>query len=195
MRKIVMFEHVSADGYFATSDATLDWVVSDDEVGKSAMASTHADTVMFGRKTYEMFAAFWPKALDDPKTAPDPHRPGARSATMHDMAVFLNKARKLVFSKSLKEATWTNSQLIRDFDPKAIEAMKREDGGGILIFGSGQIVSQLTRHGLIDEYQFVVSPVVLGAGRKLIEGVPRRSVTLAEARSFPSGVAMLRYTA
>ena len=72
--------------------------------------------------------------------------------------------------------------------------MKKQPGKDMMIFGSGSIVSQLTEHGLIDEYQFVVSPILLGSGRSLLSGVSKSSrLDLLEARKYPSGNVMLRY--
>ena len=172
MRRIVMFNNVTADGYFASPDGKLDWAAHDEEIGKaSASAGPGMDTVLFGRRTYEMFAAFWPHALDNPVTAPDPHSPAGRSQAMRDYAVFLNEATKIVFSRTLKDVTWKNSHIVRELDPREIEAMKRQPGKDMIVFGSGSIVSQLTPHGLIDEYQMVVGPVLLGSGRPLFSGL------------------------
>jgi dihydrofolate reductase len=196
MRKIVMFNQVSADGYFATTDGTLDWVTSDDEVGKSAMATSgELDTVLLGRKTYEMFASFWPQAYAEAKAsgkAPSPHGQG-RSETTAQMAVFLHEARKLVVSKTLTAPIWHNTEVIKSLDKPAIEQLKHGEGKGIITFGSGQVVSTLTKHGLIDDYMFVVSPILLGNGRKLIEGIPQRPLSLFEVKPFASGVTLLRY--
>src|SRR4051812_35315161 len=106
MRRIVVFDNVTADGYFAAPDGSLEWAVQDPEVFKGSMERDHQiDTVLFGRRTYEMFEAFWPHALDDSETAPDPHAAGRRSTTSRDMAVWLNEATKLVFSRSRKDVT------------------------------------------------------------------------------------------
>ncbi len=195
MRRIVMFNRVSVDGYFAGPDGNLDWVVPDkdlDRAGASGIPGT--DTVLFGRRTYEMFASFWPHALDDTPTSPDPHMPRERSPEMRAMAVMLNDATKLVFSKTLKKVTWKNSRLLRAFDPRAIEAMKRQPGKDMIVFGSGSIVSQLTQHGLVDEYQFVVDPVLLGKGKRLLSDLPTSTrLELKEAKAYPSGNVMLRY--
>ena len=195
MRQIMMFNQVSADGYFATPDGNLNWVVPDEKLDKeSAKETPGADTVLFGRKTYEMFASFWPHVLDDSPTAPDPHHAGRKTPEMRAMAKMLNESKKVVFSRTLKEATWKNTRIVREFDPREIEALKRQDGGGIIIFGSGTIVSELTKHGLIDEYQFVVCPILLGEGRSLLHGLPKSSqVTLQEAKPYPSGKVVLRY--
>lgn len=196
MRRIVMFNHVSADGYFATGDGAMDWVVPDEELSRSVMQhGPKYDTVLFGRKTYDMFEQFWPRALDEAtSTAPDPHAPGRRSTFNRDMAVFLNDVAKVVFSRHRQDVTWKNSRLVRTFDPKAVEAMKRERGEDMILFGSGSIVSQLTRHGLIDEYQFVVAPILLGSGRTILDGVAERTrLRLVDSRAFPSGSVLQRY--
>lgn len=110
------------------------------------------------------------------------------------MAVMLNESTKLVFSRTRDEVTWKNSRLLDKFDPREIEAMKRQPGKDMIVFGSGSIVSQLTQAGLIDEYQFAVSPVLLGSGRPLLTGVSKSvALDLQEAKGYPSGNVMLRY--
>ena len=112
MRQIVLFENMSADGYFAAADGNLDWAVPEPEMDKEAAAgSARTDTMLFGRKTYQMFEQFWPKALEDPAGASDPHNPGYRSPEMQAIARSINEATKIVFSRTLKTVTWKNSQL------------------------------------------------------------------------------------
>jgi dihydrofolate reductase len=194
-RQIVMFNQVSADGFFAAPDGNLDWVVQEPKVYQEAVGSLpQVDTMLFGRKTYDMFESFWPHALDDPKTAPDPHAPGKRSEQLRDMAVWINESPKLVISKSRKSVTWKNSKLLNSFDAKAIKAMKQEKGGDIMVFGSGSIVAQLSQHRLIDHYIFVVMPVLLGKGRSMLDSSDARlDVQLVKAKSFDSGVVLLHY--
>src|ERR1700741_2549308 len=194
MRRIVAFDRVSADGYFAAPDGSLGWVVPADEIDKGAAENLDANgTILFGRRTYEMFASFWPNITGD-GPAPDPHHPGRYPPEMVAMAKWINAATKLVFSRTLKEVTWRNSRVLGEFDPRVVEELKREPPKGIMIFGSGSIVSKLTEHGLIDEYQFIVGPVMLGEGRSLVHGVPgTRQLELLEAKPYPSGNVMLRY--
>jgi dihydrofolate reductase len=194
MRRIVMFNHVSADGCFAGADGNLDWIVQDDEVDKAAMeGGPGADTFLLGRRTYELFASFWPQAVDNPN-AQAPHGGGELSETQRQMAVGLNEMTKLVFSKTLKKVTWKNSRLIPKLDAREIEAMKKQPGQDMLILGSGSIVSQLTQHGLIDEYHLVVNPIVLGNGRPLLTDVSKSlRLKLLKAREFKSGCMMLNY--
>ena len=194
MRRIVMFNRVTADGYFAGSDGSLDWVVPEEELDRGATeAMAGTGTVLFGRRTYEQFEGFWPKVLDETHTAPDPHSP-RRSPEMLAMARWLDDADKLVFSKTRKEVTWRNSRLLPELEPREIEAMKSEPGEEMMVFGSGSIVSQLTQHGLIDEYRFIVSPVLIGSGQPLLSGVSKRlPLDLLDATDYPSGNVMLRY--
>ena len=193
-RKIVAFNRVSADGYFTTPDGHLDWVIPEDELDKAgAGGASQVDALLFGRRTYEAFESFWPH-VGSGATAPDPHLAGRQSPEIRAMADFINETTKFVFSKTRKDVTWKGSRLIHDFDPREIEAMKRQPGKDMMIFGSGTITSLLTEHGLIDEYQFVVGPILLGNGRPLIGDVSKRmKLELLEAKSFPSGNVRLRY--
>jgi dihydrofolate reductase len=168
--------------------------VPDAEQAKAAVDNIPLfDTVLFGRRTYELFEKFWSRA-DDSSTAPDPHHPGQRTLEHHAIAKWLNETTKLVFSSSLKNVTWKRSRIIHEVDPRKIEKMKREAGKDMTIFGSGSIVSQLTEHGLIDEYQFVLCPFFLGSGRPLLTGVSKNSkLELVKAKPYLSGDVLFRY--
>jgi dihydrofolate reductase len=193
-RRIVMFNQVSADGFFSDPDGGLDWVVSDPEIHARAVEGMpHTDTILFGRKTYEQFASFWPSALKNLDAA-GPHGSNKRDPAFAAMAHWLNDTKKLVFSRSLKKATWNNSEISAEFDPKRLAKLKQEPGQDMLIFGSGSLVSQLSEHGLIDEYRFVICPVLLGEGQPLLGEMPERvSLKLIEAKSFSTGNVMLTY--
>jgi dihydrofolate reductase len=195
MRKILMFNRVTPEGFFAGPDGSLDWAVPDPELDKAATEGMPGTgTMLLGRRTYQMFESFWPHVLDDSPTAPDPHGPDRRSPEIRAMATFINESTKVVFSKTLQDVTWRNSRLLHELDPSEIGAMKEESGEDMIVLGSGSIVSQLTEHGLIDEYQFVVSPTFLGSGEPLFSGVSKGSrLDLLEAKAFPSGNVMLRY--
>lgn len=195
MRKIVAFDRVSADGYFSDLEGSLDWTVPEPELDKEAASGlSGSGSILFGRRTYEVFESFWPHALDDSGTAPDPHSAGRRSPEMRAMADWINAAEKLVFSRKRKQFTWRNSKVLRQIDPAEVHALKTRSGPDMLIFGSGSVVSQLTEHGLVDEYQLVVGPILLGAGRPLVAGLPKAArLDLLEAKAYPSGNVMLRY--
>jgi dihydrofolate reductase len=204
MRRIVLFDRLSADGYFAAPDGNLNWVVPDPELDRSVMAAADRaaartpgpdpGTILFGRRTYEMFESFWPTALDGAGGVRDPHGPGRNSPELRGMAIWINAAKKLVFSRTRQTVTWSNSRLLHAFDPREITELKRQPGGDILVFGSGSIATQLSAHRLIDEYQLIITPLLLGAGRSLINGMPGSlRLELLEAKPFPSGNVMLRY--
>jgi len=189
-----MFNRVSADGYFSAPDGGLDWTVPDEELDKAgAREASGAGTILFGRRTYDMFESFWPTAVDDSPTARDPHAP-RHSPEIRAMGVWINQATKLVFSRTRKDVTWTNSRLLREIDPREIEALKRQADTDIMIFGSGTIVSQLTRHRLIDEYRLIVNPVLLGRGNLIFKGLEEKTpLELVELTKYPSGNVMFRY--
>jgi len=101
---------------------------------------------------------------------------------------------KLVFSKTLQNATWKNSRVLHELDRHEIETLKNQPGKNMILFGSGSIVSQLTQHGLIDEYQFVVCPIFVGSGRPLLSHVSKNlKLDLLEAKPYRSGDVLLRY--
>ena len=129
MRKLMMFNRVSADGYFAAPDGNLNWVVPDAALDKEGASGTQStDTILFGRRTYDMFEQFWPNVRDDAPAAPDPHTPGRFTPEMRVFAKMINETTKVVFSRTRKDVTWTNSQLRRELAPAEIEAMKQKPG-------------------------------------------------------------------
>jgi len=195
-----MFNRITPEGYFSGTDGNLNWVVPEEELDRAAtQAMSGTGAILFGRRTYEMFESFWPTVLDDAPDAPDapdPHTPQRRSPEIRAMATWINDAEKLVFSRSRKQASWRNSRLLGEFDPRTVKELKAERGSDIMIFGSGSIVSLLTQYALIDEYQFVVGPLLLGSGNALFKQGPHQlRLALREARAFPSGNVRLTYAA
>jgi dihydrofolate reductase len=190
-----MFNRVTPEGYFSGTDGNLNWAVPEEELETAAtQAMSGTGAILFGRRTYEMFESFWPTVLDQSPDAPDPHTPHRRSPELRAMATWINDAEKLVLSRSRKNFAWKNSRLLGEFEPGAIRELKSGTGSDFMIFGSGSIVSLLTQHGLIDEYQFVVSPSLLGSGKPLFSsGLPQLRLTLREARAFPNGNVRLTY--
>jgi dihydrofolate reductase len=193
-RRIIMYNQLSADGFFSDPEGGMDWVVSDPEIHLRAVESMpNSDTLLLGRRTYQQFAAFWPNALADRDRA-GPHGSNKRDPAFSAMAHWLNESRKLVVSKTLKKASWNNTELLDELDAQQVTNLKRGPGKDIMIFGSGSVVTQLTEHRLIDEYRFVVCPVLLGQGKTLLGDVPERvSLKLADANAFKSGNVMLTY--
>jgi dihydrofolate reductase len=190
MRRIITFNNVSADGYFAAPDGNLNWVINDDEIFMlSQERNPNVDTMLFGRKTFELFEKAWRD-----NNGVDPHTQRESQAAKL-IADGINAMNKLVFSNSLKNVTWKNSTLLGKLTKDRIDEVKRGPGGDIIMFGSGQIASQLTELGLIDGYQFIINPVLLGDGRLLLTHVKKPSrMKLLESRKFEkSGNVLLRY--
>jgi dihydrofolate reductase len=194
-RRIVAFDRVSADGYFAAEGGTLDWTIPEPALdADSASRLAERGTILFGRRTYDMFASFWPHVAATPAgAATEPHSGRPISAAHRAMGVWIDAAEKIVFSRTRADVTWKGSRLVRDFDPREVAAWKAEAGRDLMIFGSGSIVALLARHGLVDEYQLVISPVLLGGGRTLVEGAPRMRLELIDSTTYPSGNVRLRY--
>ncbi|HST86882.1 MAG TPA: dihydrofolate reductase family protein [Ktedonobacterales bacterium] len=187
MRKIIVTMWVTLDGFIAGPNGEMDWVGQfyDDAMGtyESELVNS-ADTLLLGRVTYQSFAGSWPKVPDNPDASPGEV----------EYARKLNAMRKIVFSKTLEGAEWNNSQLAREIVPEEIERMKQEHGRDMVIYGSASLVQTLTNLGLIDEYQILVHPVVLGGGKPLFHGITnRKTLTLVNSQTHPSGVVLLTY--
>jgi dihydrofolate reductase len=136
--------------------------------------------LVFGRITYELMQSYWPtpEALkNDPVVAER-----------------MNSLPKVVFSRTLDQASWKNTKLVKGDPAAAMREMKKEPGDDMVIFGSGSIVSQLAQEGVIDEYQIVVIPVVLGTGRTMFDGI-KKMLTLkpTKTRTFGNGNVFLCY--
>lgn len=182
MRKVHVFDNVSLDGFFTDEKNDMSWAHKrDEEWGAFAGGNAGGDAeLVFGRVTYELMAAFWPT----PQAA----------QIQPEVAVGMNRMRKTVFSRTLDRATWQNTTLRKGDLVAEMKKMKQEPGPDLVIMGSGSIVSQLTAAGLIDEYQIVLNPIVLGKGRTLFETVQGKvNLTLTKTRAFKNGNTVLWY--
>jgi dihydrofolate reductase len=182
MGRISTYLQVSLDGYFAGANGEIDWFKNkpDPEFEEFSLERAQGgSTLLFGRTTYDMMSQAWPS--DEAHEA----QPG--------MADVMAQSPKVVFSKSLRTVEegprWQNVELRHDIDGDALRADPRD----FTTLGSGSIVQQLTRLGLVDEYSFVVNPVVLGHGKNAFEGAAPAELELAEARSFNNGLVWLTY--
>ncbi len=180
--RLLVFNQVSLDGYFTDAHGDMSWAHKSDPewAAFTAENARGGAKLLFGRVTYEMMASFWPTAA-------------ARQAAP-EVAAAMNKLPKVVFSRTLRESAWSNTTMLSG-DP-AMEIRRLRDGSGpdMAIMGSGSIVMLLAAAGLIDEDQFVLVPVVLGAGRTLFEGLTvKLNLRLADTRSFANGNVLLTY--
>jgi dihydrofolate reductase len=150
----------------------------DDILGATAaegMAAT--DAYLFGRKTYEKMAAYWPTVSDD-----DPY------------ARHMNSTPKYVASRTLKDLDWSNSTLIQGDVAEQVAKLKSEAGGNIAVLGSGELVQTLVANDLVDEYFLAVYPIVLGSGKRLFRDAGQvRKLTLVDSKTTGTGGLLLTY--
>lgn len=183
MPKLIVFNNVSLDGYFTDANSDMSWAYqgSDDPEWLEFVAGNASGSgrLLFGRITYEMMAGYWPT-------------PAAMESNPA-VAEGMNRMPKVVFSRTLREPSWSNTRVAKDAVTD-VRAMKRDSGADMAILGSGSIVAQLAAEGLIDEFQVVVNPVVLGAGRTMFEGSGKNlPLTLTKSRAFRNGKVLLCY--
>jgi dihydrofolate reductase len=184
MRKLVVFNHVSLDGYFVGANGDLGWAYrGNDDPEYAAFVAENASgggQLLFGRITYQMMASYWPTP------AADQHDPV--------VAAGMNSMPKVVFSRSLEGASWNNTKLVKGDIVAEIRKLKNEAGPDMAILGSGSIVSQLAAENVIDEYQVMVDPVALGTGRTMFGGVKEKlNLKLTRTRTFGNGKVFLCY--
>ena len=185
MRKLSVFNHISLDGYFVDKNGQMNWAKAHQDDEWNSFVAENAKgggELVFGRVTYEMMAGFWPT-------------PKAREM-MPVVAERMNNLPKIVFSRTLDNATWNNTKLIKGDLLGEVRQLKEESGDDMVIMGSGTIIAQLAPSHLIDSYQFVVNPLMLGGGRTMFQDIPDQlNLTLRESRAFGNGNVVLTYEA
>jgi dihydrofolate reductase len=182
MRRLMMFNSVSLDGYFTDASGDMSWAHSqDEEWNRYTAENARGETeFLFGRKTWQMMAGFWPTSQAKQR--------------MPAVADAMNRTRKYVATRTLATLDWENSTRLEGDLPACVRDLKNRSGPNLLIMGSGELVAQLTDARLVDDYQLVVVPIVLGRGRSLFDGVggkPR--MKLVESRPFRNGNVVLSY--
>ena len=184
MRKVIMFNMVTLDGFFEgpKGPGDIDWHRTDEEFDRFAVDQLDtAGGIIFGRVTYEMMATYWP--------TPEAIRGDPQVAGR------MNRLPKYVFSRTHdRAAEWENSTLLKGDVTAEINRLKQQPGQDLLLFGSADLASTLTRLGLIDEYRVLVNPVVLGRGRPLFQDPPETlNLKLVQSRTFGNGNVLLTY--
>ena len=179
MRKIIVSNLVSLDGFFEGENKEIDWFTVDETFFEYArQLLNEVDTILFGRITYQMMAAFWPSAIDED------------AVITHKM----NHLNKIVFSKTLKKTDWNNARLAKNNLAEVVKNLKNQPGENIVIFGSGTIVNQLTKLDLIDEYRIIINPLLLGKGNAMFKGIDDRiDLELLDTKVLKTGVIVLYY--
>jgi class 3 adenylate cyclase/dihydrofolate reductase len=184
----------------ATSFMTLDGIVEapgfdEHRTGRNAWAlrvqgeedqrfnnehALSAEALLLGRRTWQIWAAFWPTA--------------ATSGADLELAEWMNRVPKYVVSNTLKRADWSNSTIVSGDIQAEVRKLKARPGGDMLVYGSPDLVDELLRHDLIDEYRILVYPVILGSGKRLFrDRIDTHHLRLAGTRTFDSGVVLLTY--
>ncbi len=187
MRRVIVSNVMSLDGFVSGPNGELDWFVyagfvKGTEFGEYARnVISNVDAILLGRLTYEEFSSYWPTAKSD-----DPV-----------ITERINNLPKFVFSRSLKQVPWGDwgtARLVKEEVAVVVGKMKQEAGRDMVIYGSATLVSALMKAGLIDEYQLVVHPVVLGKGRPELKGLTQRyPLSLVDVKQFKSGAVKLVY--
>ncbi len=191
MRKLFAFLAVTVDGYHEGPNREIDWHHAPDTQDSGFPTAAgfprldddrydEIDTLVFGRVTYELMAAYWPT-------------PEAKRADPQ-IAARMNQLPKIVISRVLDRVEWANTRLLSHDVTEELASLKQQQGKSIAIFGSSTLTASLLREGVVDEVRILVNPVVLGAGHSVFDGAgPRIPLSLTASQAFPSGNVLLRY--
>jgi dihydrofolate reductase len=177
MRRLIVSNLMSLDGFFEDSNKKIDWFAPDEEFFDYAREMLRSvDSILFGRATYEHMAAYWPSAPPD------------------EIADKMNNLPKVVVSRTLQRVDWKNSALLKGNLAEEIAKLKQMAGKDIVILGSAMLASSLLQLGLIDEYRVILAPVLIGSGNPLFRDIRQAiKLKLSKTRLLRSGVILLYY--
>ena len=182
MNKLTSFTFITLNGFFKGQNEDTSWHHHGGEAAKFANNASSADNLLlFGRKTYEMMAGFWPTPM--------------AAELFPIVAENMNKSQKIVCSNTLKKADWKNTSLLNGDIAGQIKQLKQNGKRDITILGSGSLLTQLSDAGLIDQYTIMLDPVALGKGTSIFEGIKNNlELKLTSSRVFESdGIILLNY--
>ena len=179
MAKMIYSAIMSLDGYVADEDGNFDWAEPDEEMHTFVNdLERRVGTHLYGRRMYDVLVAW--ETIDDP------------APVMRDYAQIWRSADKIVYSRTLEEASSARTRIEREFDAEAVRAMKAE---GDLIIGGPELAGQAMRAGVLDELHLLLSPVVVGGGNPALPAGARLDLELLGERRFGNGVVHLHYRA
>jgi dihydrofolate reductase len=181
MKKLSVFNFITLNGYYKGANDEINWHKHGEEEADFSARNLQADnTLLFGRVTYEMMASFWPSPM--------------AFENFPTVAQGMNKAEKIVFSKTLKKADWQNTRIISDNILDEIRKLKQMAGKDMTLLGSGSILTQMADAGLIDEYQIMIDPVAIARGTPIFKSINHQlDLQLTNTRTFKSGAVLLCY--
>ena len=182
MRKLIAYNFVTINGIYNGPDEDISWHNHKEEelkYSEDMLALNHI--LLFGRKTYEQMAGFWPTKV--------------AKETMPAVAEGMNKAEKIVFSnRDFNGKLWENTHIMSGDIAKKIKKLKQLPGKDMALLGSGSIISLFTDHNLIDEFQIMVDPVAIGEGDLIFRGIKKTLLLeLLNVKVFSSGAVLLNY--
>jgi dihydrofolate reductase len=182
MKKILAFNFVTLNGFLCDLNGDISWHRHGEEENQFASEGLQSkSTLLFGRKTYEMMASYWPT---DAAMQNDP-----------TVAEGMNNSEKIVISKTLQKANWKNTKIISHDVINEIRRLKELPGNNITLLGSGSILTLLAENRLIDEYLIMIDPVAIGAGIPIFQNIKYSlNLKLSNVKTFKSGVVLLSYT-
>lgn len=182
MSKLTSFTFITLNGFFKGPNEDTSWHIHGGEAAKFANEASGADnTLLFGRKTYEMMASFWPTPM--------------AAELFPVVAKNMNAAKKIVCSTSLKTADWKNTTLLKGDLVEQIKQLKQNAKNDITILGSGSLLTQLSDARLIDQYTIMLDPIALGKGTSVFDGIQNKlELKLISSRVFEKdGIVLLNY--
>ena len=166
---------------YSLPSGETDWFVWDEEIEKFYQEQqSKIDTIIYGQATYDTMSKYWPTS--------------SASQEVSAIVEHMNNTPKIVFSKTFQKAEWNNTRIVKEIDKKEILQWKQQPGQNMVIYGSGTIVSQLSKLNLIDEYLLMVNPIVLGRGKLLFPEIETKiSLQLINVKKFNIGSVLFNY--
>lgn len=187
MRKIILGMQVSLDGYIEGPNGAMDWIAyNDNEQWQSLFNQLRSvDTFILGRVMYPDYENYWDSVLNNTSS-------GSKNEV--EYAQFAKKTHHIVFSKTLEEVKWENTQIVKNDIKDEVLRLKQQSGKDIVVLGGAKLASSFIKHDLVDEYRLIVNPVILGGGKFLYQDLGKRTdIKLVKANPLKSGAVELYY--
>jgi dihydrofolate reductase len=191
MRKIILAMQMTLDGFSTGPNGEMDWLPPFDS--EEAWKDLHqemwnqidnADAMLLGRVTYQIWETYWPAAASNPNSNENDRK----------FSRYAEETQKIVFSNTLDKVTWKNTRLIKDNIAEEVMKLKQLPGKNMYLVGGATLAQTFTKLGLIDEYNIIVHPVILGNGKPLLRDVNvRRNLKLLNTKTYNSGAVGLSY--